>query len=304
MWLQVIKLKSNIKPTDALALLFIGTLWGINWPAVKFLLTSIEPLTMRAISFTAAAFMLAIIARLLNQSLHLPKSEALPTLLTGLFLIFGFNSLTTFGQLIVEASKATIIAYTMPSFTAILAAVYLRERIKFNVVVGLIISMFGLSILALEGVSSSISNPTGPILMLLAALSWAIANVGLKSREWALKPLPLTMWFFIFSSLAIWPLVFIFEPITTQTWPNKMAIWVLLFHILGPMITCYIVWSFLVAKLPTTTTTISILIAPVVGVMSSAWLLEEALNWQKFIALVAIVLSISFVTLTSGSKAK
>ncbi len=94
----------------------------------------------------------------------------------------------------------------MPSFTAILAAVYLRERIKFNVVVGLIISMIGLSILALEGVSSSIS-PTGHILMLLAALSWAIANVGLKSREWALKPLPLTMWFFIFSSLAIWPLV-------------------------------------------------------------------------------------------------
>ena len=70
------------------------------------------------------------------------------------------------------------------------------------------------------------------------------------------------------------------------------------------MITCYIVWSFLAAKLPTTTTTISILIAPVVGVMSSAWLLEEALNWQKLIALVAIVLSISFVTLTSGSKAK
>jgi hypothetical protein len=64
------KLKSNIKITDALALLFIGSLWGINWPAVKFLLTSIEPLTMRAVSFTAAALMLAVIARglLKNQS--------------------------------------------------------------------------------------------------------------------------------------------------------------------------------------------------------------------------------------------
>ena len=298
----MIKLKSNIKLIDALALLFIGTLWGINWPAVKFLLTSIEPLTMRAISFTAAAFILAIIAWLLNQSLYLPKREVLPTIFTGLFLIFGCNGLTTFGQLIVEASKATIIAYTMPSFTAILAAVYLREQIKFNVMFGLIISMFGLCILALEGVSSSISNPIGPTFMLLAALSWAIANVGLKSREWALKPLPLTMWFFVFSSLAIWPLVFIFEPITTQTWPSKIAIWVLLFHIMGPMITCYIIWSFLAAKLPTSTTTISILVAPVVGVISSAWLLEEALSWQKFIALAAIVLSISFVTLTSGSR--
>ena len=110
------------------------------------------------------------------------------------------------------------------------------------------------------------------------------------------------MWFFVFSSLAIWPLVFIFEPITTQTWPSKIAIWVLLFHIMGPMITCYIIWSFLAAKLPTSTTTISILVAPVVGVISSAWLLEEALSWQKFIALAAIVLSISFVTLTSGSR--
>ncbi len=64
-----------------------------------------------------------------------------------------------------------------------------------------------------------------------------------------------------------------------------MAIWVLLFHILGPMITCYIIWSFLAAKLPTSTTTISILVAPVVGVMSSAWLLEEALSWQKVYSL-------------------
>lgn len=298
------KLQSNIKFTDAVALLFIGTLWGMNWPAVKFLLTFIQPLTMRAISFTAAACLLALIARFLNQPLHLPKGEVRPALLTGLFLIFGFNGLTTFGQLLVEASKATIIAYTMPSFTAILAAMYLRERMTFHVVAGLMISMFGLSILALEDFSSFISNPSGPAIMLLAALSWAIGNVGLKSREWALKPLPLTMWFFIFSSLAIWPLVFIFEPMTTQSWPDKMAIWVLIFHILGPMIICYLVWSVLVAKLPTTTATISVLIAPVVGVMSSAWLLEEPLNWQKFIALTAILLSISFVTFTGGSRAK
>ena len=105
---------------------------------------------MRAVSFTAAEVILAAVVKLLKQRLSLEKVEAIPTALVGIFLIFGFNVLTTFGQLLLETSKATIIAYTMPSITAILAIVYLRERIRFNVLLALLLALIGLAVLASE----------------------------------------------------------------------------------------------------------------------------------------------------------
>tara|TARA_B100000965_G_C18923212_1_gene469799 strand:- start:193 stop:447 length:255 start_codon:yes stop_codon:yes gene_type:complete len=75
------------------------------------------------------------------------------------------------------------------------------------------------------------------------------------------------------------------------------VIWALLFHILGPMITCYILWTVLVERFSTTIAAISVLTAPVVGVLSSAMLLNDTITWHKCIALTAIILSIAVATI-------
>lgn len=287
---------------NTLAFLLVGFLWGLNWPAVKFLLTEMPPLTIRAISFTAAACVLAAIVRFLKQPLLPEKDEIRLMVFVGLFLIFGFNVLTTFGQILTETSKATIIAYTMPPLTAILAAVYLHERIGFHILAALILAMGGLIVLASENFMALFANPLGPTIMIFAALSWAIGNVGLKSKEWSLGPLGLTVWFFLFSSLAVWPLVFMYEPFGTQNWPNIAIIAVLMLHILGPMIACYVLWASLIARLPATIASISVLTAPVVGVLSSSLFLGDTFTWQKLVALTAITLSISLVIFQDNKK--
>lgn len=286
-------LLANTRHLYVVAFLIIGFLWGLNWPAVKFILTEVPPLTLRAVSFTAAAAILLQVVLLLRQPIGIRKDEFIPTAIVGVFLIFGFNVLTAFGQVLLETSKATIIAYTMPSITAILATIYLRERIGFKLLCALLMAMGGLAVLASENLAILIEQPLGPVIMLLAALSWSVGNVGLKSRNWRLQPLPLTVWFFFFSSVVIWPFVFIYEPIWDQDWPGIGVLGALAFHILGPMITCYILWAFLIARLPTTIAAISVMTAPVVGVVSSILFLDDVLTWQKFISLAAIILSIT-----------
>ena len=292
----------NIQPINIATFLLIGVLWGLNWPAVKFLLTEIPPLTLRAVSFTAAASILAVVVTIIKQPLRLKKDEALATSIVGVFLIFGFNVLTAFGQIFLESSKAAIIAYTMPSLTAVLATFYLRERLGTRVVIALLVAMSGLAFLASENLTSLIENPFGPVIMIFAALSWALGNVGLKSRKWRLQPLPLTVWFFAFSSLATWPLVFIWEPIWQQNLPSLQVLATLTFHILGPMIICYILWAVLVARLPAAIVAISALTAPVVGVLSSIFLLNDVMTWQKSAALAAIIFSIVVTTMQTVKK--
>ena len=257
------------------------------------MLTEIPPITIRAVSFTSAALILAVIVTLLKQPLRLRRSEAIPVATVGIFLICGFNVLTSFGQVLIETSKAAIIAYTMPSLTALLAAVYLRERVGMRLVLALTIAMIGLGILASENVPSLIEQPIGPAIMMLAALSWATGTVGLKSRTWRLPPLPLTVWFFAFSSLAVWPLVLLVEPPWEQEWPSAPVLATLAFHILGPAILCYVLWTVMVARLPATIVAISALTAPVVGVLSSVLFLGDVMTWQKGLALTAIILSIT-----------
>ena len=284
-----------------LSFLIVGFLWGLNWPAVKIILTEVPPLTMRAVSFTAAAIILSLIVLRSKQSFLLQRDEVIPTAIVGIFLIFGFNVLTAFGQMIVEASKATIIAYTMPSITAVLAAFYLKERIRPKSIWALLIAMTGLAIMVSADITPLIQKPIGPIVMVLAALSWSIGNVGLKSVDWRLQPLPLTVWFFVFSSLIAWPLVLVYEPLEAQAWPSLNVLAMLGFHVLGPMVTCYLLWAVLVSELPATIASISILIAPVVGVLSSSIFLGEFLSWQKIYALTTIIISIALV-LTSKNE--
>ncbi len=280
----------------------IGILWGLNWPAVKFMLTEMPPLTIRAVAFPLAALSLAVIAWFTGQAMRPSRRDLLPILVTGLLLVFGFNVLTSFGQVVTETSKAAIIAYTMPALTAFLAVIFLGERFGVRLLTALMIGMAALWILASEDFSAVMSGLTGPVIMLLAALSWALGNVALKARKWSLPPLSLTIWFFVVSSLACWPLVLMFEPPWQQSLPSWPILLTMSYHVLGPMVVCYVLWALALSRLSITVAAISTLTAPLVGVSTAMIFLGEPVTWQKVVALLLVVTSIG-ITLAPAAEA-
>ena len=54
-----------------LAITSVG--WGFNWPVTKYLIGQIPPLTLRGLSGVAGALLLAALAVLRRQSLHVPR---------------------------------------------------------------------------------------------------------------------------------------------------------------------------------------------------------------------------------------
>ena len=281
----------------------IGLFWGLNWPAVKFMLSEMPPVTIRAMAFPIAAFLLFLFARWRGLPLRPAKGEAVPMVLTGLLVIFGFNVLTVIGQMLTETSRAAIIAYTMPALTALLASVFLGERLGRRAGAALVIGMTGLAFLASEDFAALVAQPTGPAVMFCAALSWAAGNVALKARQWSLPPLSLTIWFFVASTIAAWPLVLVFEAPWQQSLPSLPVVATLIYHALGPMVVCYVLWTTLVGQVPATVAAIATLLAPVVGVLSSVWLLGDVFTWQKLIALVLVLVSIVLVQRSDARSA-
>ena len=294
-----------IKPGFAATLcmiVLIGLLWGLNWPAVKFMLTEVSPLTLRAASFTAGAIALTCIAAGMGQRLIPTRSEVRPLIVTSLFILFGFNMLTVLGQLFTPASKAAIIAYSMPAMTAALSVAFLGEVLDMRRVLAICVGLAGLGILASADLPALVAAPLGPVIMLGAALSWAIGNILMQVQNWTLPPLARSAWIFIISAALAWPLVAVFEPTTEAPALSAAVLWTFAFHVCGPMVACYVMWTVLLGRLSATVAAISTLIAPVVGVLSSVVLLSEPLTWQTTVALLLIVGSIAMTLLRPISK--
>ncbi|QCO54399.1 DMT family transporter [Pseudorhodobacter turbinis] len=284
-------------PVTLFMVISIGLLWGWNWPAVKFMLAEIPPLTLRAAGFSIAALALMAVACGLGHRLRPAEGEFTSLFLTAFFVLFGFNTLTALGQLFTPSSNAAIIAYTMPSMTALLSVVFLGDVLRGRLILAIGISLAGLGLLASADLPALIAAPLGPVLMLCAALSWAIGNVLMQARRWTLSPLARAAWFFTISAALSWPLMWAVQPAGAVTMPSTATLWVFAFHVCGPMVACYVLWTVLLGRLSATVAAISILIAPVVGVLSSVWVLEEVLSWEKIIALVLIVTSIAITVI-------
>jgi drug/metabolite transporter (DMT)-like permease len=287
----------------ALMIATTGMMWGLNWPAVKFMLTEFEPVTVRAVAFPCAAVLLFAIAFARGERLRPTLNEFPKLLATGVFVILGFNVMVSLGQTLTETSKAAIIAFTMPAITAVLSVIFLGDRMSVRLLLALAMGMGGLAVLASQDVAALIAAPLGPVFMLLGALSWAIGNVLMKTRDWTLSPIVMAGWFFAISTVFAWPIAFVFESPAAMAFPSPAVVATLAFHVLGPMVLSYILWNMLLASLPVTVAAISTLMVPIVGVSSSIILLGDPLTWHKVVALTMIVASIS-ITLIRPAEAR
>ena len=294
-------MKKQTAPSTILMVVLIGLFWGLNWPAVKFLLLEIPPLSLRAFSFTCAAIVLMAMSLALGFRLRPAKGESFALIITAVFLLFGFNMFTAFGQLFTQASSAAIIAYTMPAMTAVLSAFVLGDTLDKRRILAICVGLVGLVVLAAADAAAITSAPLGPVFMLLAAFSWSIGNVLMQAHDWTLSPLVRAAWFFVISATLTWPFVFVFEPPQELAPPSPTTAWVLMFHILGPMVACYMMWTTLLGHLSATVAAISTLLAPVVGVLSAVILLGDPMTWQKALALFLIVASIAIAIVRKSS---
>ncbi|MBT4016397.1 MAG: DMT family transporter [Alphaproteobacteria bacterium] len=291
----------RIRFGDLTLVIIIGVFWGLNWPAVKFILSEIPPWSLRATGLSCGAILLAALAIYMGQSLRPARAERLPLVIAGLLSVLGFNILTAFGQLHTQTSTAVIIAFTMPMWTAVLSIFFLGERLTWRRASALAVGLAGLALLVSGDLSGFVSQPMGPLYMLGAAVSWAAGTVVLKSRTWSIKPIAQAAWMLGVSAPLAILAGFLTEYDGLPDLPSPAVLITMVYHILFPMVICYAAWSALVGRLPASVSAMGTLLVPVVGLTSATVLLGDALSWQKIVALTCVLLSIGLSFAKSNS---
>lgn len=265
---------------DLLAMAALALFWGFNWPAVRLALDELGPWTMRSLGMGAgAAFLLAL--AWLRQGSALPRrGEWLVILITGLFSITLFNLLLAFAQLMAPTSRAVIVTYTQPIWTVIFARLLLGERLDRRRAAGLAFGSLGLVALGWPLIRSGTFS-FGLVLALAAGISWALGTVLTKRFPVATPPVTVAAWQLVGGAAAAFAGMVVFEPETlTQgiDWAGlKTITWLALaHHILLSQALAYALWYGLLARMPAGTVSLSMLVVPAIGVVSSVLILGES----------------------------
>ncbi len=262
--------------TAKLLLVALSFCWGLSWPAIRIGLDELSPWTMRLFGYALGALTLLALLRLQGRALAIPRGRHWLHIVVASFPnVVSFGLFGTFAQLSATTSRVIIINYSMPIWSSLMAWLILRERIAARTALGLALCVGGLTILVYPVMQASLSEPTGLLLALGCALSWAAGTIYMKWARIQGDLLAITFWQVVVGVIVFSIGVLVFrsplqiEPLQLRTW---LAI---AFNGLFGTGLAYFIWFNIIGRLSTATASLGSLANPVVGVIGSAIILGE-----------------------------
>ncbi len=256
--------------------------WGLNWPAIKIILATVPPFTLRGIGLTGGALLLALVALAQGKRLRPPPGAWPGIAVGGVLTVAAFNFCTAFAQLHTTTSRAAVLTYTMPMMSALLAWAWLGERPGARGTLALSLGGAGVAVLAwpvLQGVFAPVGGAPqvglpGLLFPLLAALGWAAGTVATKRWPPVGDRIVITAWQLLFGGVLGGIVAGLTGESLPSDWPPRAA-WAMAYHIAIAMALGYVLWARLLDVLSATASSLTVLAAPVVGVLGAMALVGE-----------------------------
>ncbi len=283
-------------PLYGLALvLALSFLWGLNWPVMKIGLAEIPPLTFRATMMMAGGPCLLALVRATGTSIRVAPAKWWPLVYVSSFMIVGWMILSALGLRLMQSGSASILAFTMPAWSALLGAWVLGERFTMRRALALGAGLCGVIVLVSRDPRAFGGSLAGPALMLAAGAVWGLGIVLQKSVRWDMPISAVAGWQVTLSGVMLTTSAFAFE--TPRLSGLSGAAWAsLAFNVFVIAILAYILWFKIIELYAAQVVSISVLLTPVFGVILGSLMLGEPVGWREAVALVLIVAAIALVS--------
>ena len=165
-----------------MTMLAVIVIWAGNLSVVKAALADMAPLPFTAVRFTVASVSLALLLRLREGVLRVPRAH------WGKILCLGVvgNTLYQFCFIIglskTTAANSAMLMGTTPAIIALAGGLLGLEKLTRNVVLGVLLAFVGIMVVMLSrGASLSAQTLTGDLLTLVAVVCWTIYVLGVRT---------------------------------------------------------------------------------------------------------------------------
>lgn len=298
---------SRLSTEGILLLLGLAIGWGLNWPIMKFIISEIPPLTFRGFCLFFGGLGILGLARASGISLQIPAGYGKKILWICLLNIVAWNVMATYGLSMLPAGRSALLGYTMPIWTVLLSVWVLHDKFTLRIAIALLLGIAGVFALMSEALITWFNAPmnprliTGAILMIAAAWCWAAGTVLMKRWQVPLNTVALTGWLLLLASVPI-IIAAIFVDGAPQHMPSHLVLWGVVYNVFFAFMFCYWAWVRLVTLVPVSVSSLSSLITPLIGVISSIFLLGETPGWPEYSATILILGAVAVVNFNSAKN--
>jgi drug/metabolite transporter (DMT)-like permease len=210
-------------------LVLMALFWSGVFPAINIVLSSMGLFISVFLRFWFAAVILLILLRLREQRLPRPSPrETVLVIGLGMLGISVYNTLFTAGLSLVEASRAALIVPTNPAFTALFAALFLKERLGAVRASGIALCVLGALWVLTRGNPASLFSlelGLGELLLILCIFMWSAYTLLGRVALSGLPALALTAYVMTAGALMLAvPAWFETQPLSRVTWQSWAAL--------------------------------------------------------------------------------
>jgi drug/metabolite transporter (DMT)-like permease len=271
--------RTSDRSITILSLLLVMLLWGSTYVVTKAVIAEVPPLLLAFLRFAIASAILVALARARGGTRRLPRPTPWGTL-----ALMGFAGVTVFyigfnsALANTTAAAASLLQATAPAVTAVLAAVFLAERLRLRRGVGIGLSLVGaaLVVLASAGGADAPNPLLGDLLMLLAVLAWAVYTILGKGFA-AVPSLAVTAYGGVLGTLFLLPAA-AYDLATRPPTHVSLATWLAILYLgAGPSALNYLLWNRALRVLDASAVANFLNLVPLIGVASATIFLGEAL---------------------------
>lgn len=282
---------SRVSP-KVLALLGALTLvWGTNWPLFRIALDELPVFTFRALVLSSAVIMLTTILLVRRESFAVPKGKWPALILASAMNIGIWNIATSLAVLYIPSGHASVLAYTMPLWVAVLGFVVFGQKLTGRLLAAIAIGAGAVAALMIPNFQSYASAPLGLFWGLLAGFCWAVGTFVVKRTNWSGMGLSLTFWQVLITLPPIALGALVFDGLPTH-WPSAKALAATIYTGAIPMALGTATWFTLVKLLPAQVAALSSIAIPIVAIVSGILMLNEPLSTLQAVAIGSTVIAL------------
>lgn len=288
------------EPRALIALALLTLIWGYSWPLTKIALQDAAPFAFSAQRSFFAAIALFIAVWLSRRPMRLVAARK--TFIVGLFQTSGFLAFQTWALVEGGAGATSVLIFTMPIWTLLLAWGVLGERIRGAHWIAAACALAGLCLIVEPwNIHTALFSKA---LGVIAAISWALGTALIKKWRADLNKdlLSFTAWQMLFGCLAVILVAALLPEAPTQ-WRSRYVIIMLVLAVISAGLGWFL-WLYVLERLPAWQASLSILGVPVVANLSSRWQLGERLAWHELAGMLLIGGGLALLTLLNWRAAK
>jgi drug/metabolite transporter (DMT)-like permease len=267
----------------------------------KIALDELPVLTFRAIVLVTATLVLLAVLLVRGESFAVPRGKWPALIAASATNLFIWNIATSLAVLYIPSGHASVLAYTMPLWVALIGFAIFGQRLTGRLLAAILIGAAAVVALMVPNFTSYAHAPAGLFWGLFAGFCWAVGTFIVKRTSWPGMGLSLTFWQVVISLPPILLGALLIDDLPTH-WPSTQALVATIYTGAVPMALGTAAWFALVKLLPAQVAGLSAIAIPIVAIVSGVLILHEPLSVLQALAIASTVAALWLALVPGGRR--